>query len=363
MQIKKIAIDARMIKSSGIGTVIQNVLKRLIEKKEDCFFYVIGDKQKCNEFSWLKNRRVQQISSCVPIYSIQEQFDIPRLIPNDVNLLWVPHYNIPLLYGGKMIVTIHDLFHIAKPQFTKGWHKRIYANLMFKAVAKKSNHIVCVSNFTRNELIRFTNVNANKVSVIYNGVDIFWQLPLLHTKRLYNNPYILYVGNVKPHKNLSRLIMAFEKVSNIIPHDLIIVGKKEGFITNDTEVARLAKKMKSRVYFTGFVSNDELKNYYHYADLFVFPSLYEGFGLPPLEAISAGCKNIAVSDIPVFHEVYNETVSYFDPMDIDAIASQILNNLEENTFNKNMEKNLFDWDSCTVAYAKIIDKYLNEENT
>lgn len=86
----------------------------------------------------------------------------------------------------------------------------------------------------------------------------------------------------------------------------------------------MAEIMGNRIHFTGFVSNEELKNYYHYADLFAFPSLYEGFGLPPLEAMSAGCRNIAVSDIPVLHEIYGDHVSYFEPENVPSIANQLL---------------------------------------
>lgn len=191
-----------------------------------------------------------------------------------------------------------------------------------------------------------------------NGVDEFWRLPLEQKEREYDRPYILYVGNVKPHKNLRRLVQAFQSIADQIPQDLIIVGKKEGFIIGDSEVAKLAEMMGEKIHFTGFVSNEELKNYYHYADLFVFPSLYEGFGLPPLEAMSAGCKNVAVSNIPVLKEIYGDSVVYFDPEDITSIANQIVEQLNKGGTEVKAPQPSFDWDSCAKAYARIINDYL-----
>lgn len=356
---KRIAIDARMMQASGIGTVIQNVLRRLIKERPDWLFYVLGKASELMTYPWLNSDNVKCIYTEVPIYSLTEQLRIPSLIPSDTDLLWVPHYNIPVLYRGKMIVTVHDCFHLAMPEFVSSWHKRFYAKALFKAVAKKAQQIVCVSDFTRQELIRFTQVNQDKVHTIYNGVDAFWSQPSKNQQRLYQKPYILYVGNVKPHKNLRRLVEAFKQVAQQIPQDLLIVGKKEGFITGDAAVAQLAIQMEDRIRFTGFVSNEDLKNYYHYADMLVFPSLYEGFGLPPLEARKAGCQRIIVSDIPVLHEVYGDRVSYFNPRNIGDMAEKIQSELVQSKEQEVIEPS-FDWDRCTKQYMTVIEQCLTD---
>lgn len=355
---KKLTIDARMIHSSGIGTVIQNVTKRLVLSHPEWSFSLIGSAKELNQHNFVRQSNVEIIPAEIPIYSIQEQLKIPHLVPQDSNLLWVPHYNIPVFYQGPIIATVHDVFHLAMPQFVGGPHKRLYAKLMFHEVAKRTKHIICVSQFTKQELIKYTGVNKEKISVVYNGVDEFWRLPLEQKKRKYARPYILYVGNVKPHKNLRRLVQAFQSIADQIPQDLIIVGKKEGFITGDSEVAKLAEMMGNRIHFTGFVSNEELKNYYHYADLFVFPSLYEGFGLPPLEAMNAGCKNVAVSNIPVLREIYGNSVVYFDPLDITSIANQIVGQLTKGRTAAKAQQPSFSWDTCAETYARIINDYL-----
>lgn len=350
-RMKKIAVDARMIESSGIGTVIQNILKRLIVNSKDLFFYVLGDEDILEKYKFLHEVNVEIISCRAPIYSLKEQIIVPKRIPKDTDLLWVPHYNIPVFYSGKMIVTVHDLFHLAMPQFVKGIDKKFYANFMFNAMTRKASHIICVSKFTKNELIKYTGVSSDKISVAYCGVDDFWSLPLQERQRIYQKPYILYVGNIKPHKNLKVLVKAFEKILDEIPHNLVIVGKKEGFITGDKLVFELAQKHAERIQFTGFVSNEELKNYYHYADCLVFPSLYEGFGLPPLEAITAGCKNIICSDIPVLREVYGDYVTYFDPRSDETLIERMREKLTRNDKKyTNTFKKCFSWDFTSNQY-------------
>ena len=138
-----------------------------------------------------------------------------------------------------------------------------------------------------------------------------------------SRPFLLYVGNIKPHKNLNRLIDAFSKLLNKIPHDLIIVGKMTGFITPDNKVINRSKKLSDRIIFKGKVSNKILKQYFSQADIFIFPSIYEGFGLPPLEAMAAGVPVVAskAASIP---EVCGDAVFYFDAYNTDDIAEKIL---------------------------------------
>lgn len=350
---KKVTIDARMLCSSGIGTVIQNVTRRLISIHDNWNFFIIASKTDVEKTEWLLRDNVTIIPTDTPIYSIKEQCVLPSLIPHDTDLLWVPHYNIPLFYKGKMVVTVHDVFHLAMPQFVKGFDKRIYAHFMFRMAVKKASHIICVSQFTENELIKYVHAGSNKISVIYNGVDPFWQEPMDCLHAIYKKPYLLYVGNVKPHKNLRRLIQAFQEIADRIPQDLVIVGKKDGFITGDPLVARMADLMPDRIHFTGFLSNEDLKNYYNFADALVFPSLYEGFGLPPLEAMASGCRKVICSNIPALREVYGDSVEYFNPLDVHSLSQVILNTLADKTLKMIPDSILFNWDICASKYDKI----------
>lgn len=353
---RNVTIDARMIRASGIGTVIENVLKRLIPLRADLQFHLIGEKEELDAFSFCHRENVDIIPCSIPIYTIKEQVAIPELIPGDTDLLWVPHYNIPLFYRGKMIVTIHDLAHLALPQFGR-LDKRIYARIMFHGAVKKATHIVCVSHFTEKELIKYTGVNRKKITVIHPGVDKDWyKVP--EEPSPYQKPYILYVGNVKPHKNLKTLIQAFKMVKDSIPHDLVIVGKKDGFITGDHDVWQLSEALGDRVHFTGYVTRSELKQYYHHADLFVFPSLYEGFGLPPLEARAAGCKRIVCSDIPVTREIWGNRIQYFHPEDVSDLARKIMTSINSNQREMAKMSIPCNWDNHVKEFNEVLNSCL-----
>lgn len=354
----KIAVDARMISSSGIGTVIQNVLQRLISRRPDWTFYVISTPDSYDRFDYLQNDNVAFIPSEAPIYSIREQLEIPRLVPGEADLLWVPHYNVPLLYHGAMVVTIHDVFHLAMPEFVKGIHKRLYAKWMFAAASRKAAHIICVSQFTVQELEKYVHTVPSKISVICNGVDSFWGAETKVIRPLYPKPYILYVGNVKPHKNVRRLVQAFQRVAGQIDCDLVIVGKKEGFITGDPVVAKLAGQMPERIHFTGYVSDEDLRNYYRHAALFVFPSLYEGFGLPPLEAAAAGCRKILCSKIPALEEIYGNSVAYFDPYNEKELAAKIVSMLDKKSSLEILDVSRYDWKRCAAGYEEVFSRFL-----
>ena len=330
MSVRKIAVDARMIKNSGIGTVLSNVLERWIQADREKCFYLLGDPAVLGTFPWAHGDCVEIIPCTVPIYSVREQLVLPRVIPAGADLLWVPHYNIPIFYRGKLLVTVHDVFHLDMAQMVPGLHRRLYAKFMFAAVAAKADKIICVSKFTEKRLRYFEpGLQEQKTCVIYNGVDDYWKQPSAAKESL-QRPYLLFVGNVKPHKNLPRLVAAFSEIKDKIPHDLVIVGKEEGFIVGDNKARKCADSLKERIRFTGYISDEELRRLYAGAALFVFPTLYEGFGLPPLEALAAGCRRLLLSDIPVLHEIYGTSAVYANPCDEDELARGILSAVDAN---------------------------------
>jgi glycosyltransferase involved in cell wall biosynthesis len=354
--VSNITVDARMINSSGIGTVIKNILKRMIVLKPEWNFFILGDLLTLKKYNFLKCDNVKLISCNAPIYSIKEQIELVKRIPKDTDIMWSPHYNIPIFYKGKLIVTIHDVFHLAMPQFVKGMHKQLYARFMFNMVKYKANKIICVSNFTASELEKYVSIDKNKVEVVYNGIDKEWFNVNLE-KPVYDKPYLLYVGNVKPHKNLVNLVKAFELIKDKIPHDLIIVGKKEGFITGDKNIFKLTKKMSDRIIFTGYIDDNLLKQYYKQADLFIFPSLYEGFGLPPLEALATGTRVIC-SDILVLKEICKNMVDYFEPLDIESISRCIIKNINNKKNDSIINFYDYNWNICVRKYIEVIESII-----
>ncbi|CAM4323324.1 glycosyltransferase family 4 protein [Paenibacillus alkaliterrae] len=359
----QITIDLRMLHNSGIGTYIRNLVPLVIRLFPDTSYNLIGNITEMKQYDWAQNKNITLIDCKSKIYSVSEQYELVRKIPKDTTLFWSPHYNIPILYRGKLLVTVHDVFHLAMPQFTGGYHKRLYAKGMFHFLRSKAKSIICISEFTQSELIRLTGKKKHQpIHVISNGVNNKW-LNVEKKHSPHNKPYLLYVGNVKPNKNLKNLIKAFDMIKGQIPHDLLIVGKKEGFITGDAAVFESTDDHLDRLHFTGHVSEELLEQYFANADMLVFPSLYEGFGLPPLEAMACGCP-VLVSSAASLPEVCGEAALYCDPYQPEDIAAQIKRLVSDSVLQdqlraKGLEKaKQFTWDRCAMETAKVIREVL-----
>lgn len=313
----------RMVQAAGIGTYLQELVPRLFKVLSEPAFCLLGPANVLRAFPWARHPHISIIDCRAGIYSLREQAELPVRIPRRTALYWSPHYNIPILYRGPLLVTVHDTFHLAMPQFVEGRHRRAYARLMFRAVRAKAAAIVCVSQFAKDQLLRFVPEGRQDVTVVHNGVDRSWFAPVAGTSP-HGKPYVLFVGSVKPHKNLLRLLQAFASVQKHIPHDLVIIGRREGLITGDASAVALASAMGDRVVCVGELDhgNELLRRFYRHADVLVMPSLYESFGLPALEALASGCP-VIVSRVGGLPEVYGEGAMYCDPYNPTDIADRI----------------------------------------
>ncbi len=353
----KIAIDARMINMSGIGTYIQNLMSN------DLYQIALGNKDEIKEFGKIDDENIVSFDS--KIYGIKEQLKFPyrKLKKFKPNVLHVPHYNIPLFYRGKMIVTIHDLTHLVLPEFLPNKFAKFYAKFMIRNALNKADKVITVSENTKNDILKIFNVDERKIKVIYNGVDKeFCKKDKKDINYLYkrfnipnNKKILLYVGNLKPHKNLKRLLEAFSIINNIKDYRLILVGKA---FDNQIDLDKEEKELGINEYIihTGIVSKKELIDLYNLANLFVFPSLYEGFGLPVIESMACGTNAICSnnSSIP---EVGGQLVDYFDPYDIDDIKNKIEKNINKELDYKKVSKWLenFDWNKCSKEFMKVVE--------
>jgi len=353
-----ITIDCRMLDASGIGTYIRSVVPRIVRSRPEWQFALIGPEARMREMDWTSLGNATVIGCTAPIYGIREQFAVLRCIPQGTHLFWSPHYNIPVLYRGKMLVTVHDVLHLAMPQYAKGVLKQTYARAMFRAVRRHAQAVICDSDFTVAELQRLTPPSPQIVRRIYNGVDDNW-FQVSETLSPHARPYLVYVGNVKPHKNLCTLLDAFGRVKDNIAEDLIIVGKREGFITGDDNIAEYARDLGDRVVFTGYVSDDLLHQYVAHAVALVFPSLYEGFGLPAVEAMAAGCPVLA-SNAASIPEVCGDAALYCDARNPDDLATGILRIAQDAELREILRQRgpqrarMFSWDACADETANIM---------
>lgn len=357
---RSVSIDVRMLRNSGIGRYIRSIVPHLPSLldadisliKNKSLTLANGIQKKAFKFHDVKSS----------YYSFSEQLEIPFILRDNNRLLWVPHYNFPVLRNGNLVVTVHDLAHIALKAMLGSLLKDIYSQSMFKMLKKKAAKVICVSHFTKHELIKYTGIEEKKIQVIYNGLDSSWY-GVRKQKNPETKPFILYVGNVKPHKNLKTLVQAFLNIHEKIPHNLVLVGEKEGFITRDKQIDNLVSRAPDRIRFTGFISDEKLKQYYAHAELMVFPSLYEGFGYPPLEAMACGSPVIA-SNAASIPEICEDAAEYFEPMDTNELTYKIEKVLFDNELKKELvqrgkkQARKFTIENCAAQTAKVLNAFI-----
>lgn len=348
-----VTIDARMLALSGIGTYIREVVPRVIARWTDARFTLLGDVPALRELA--SGDRVQHVACGASIYSIAEQAAVPRATPRDSTLFWSPHYNITLLHRGALAVTIHDVNHLALPQGSRA--RRLYARTLFGAVRRRAAAVMCDSQFTAAEFTRL--VGPRTLDVVTLGVSQKWfDLPTPPEESV---PYFLFVGNVKPHKNLPRLLEAFAQVASRLPHRLVIVGRREGLLTADERAGELAAALGDRVEFTGFLAEPDLERRIAGCDALLLPSLYEGFGLPPLEALAAG-RAVGVSRSSSLPEVCGPEADYFDPMDVRSIADSLIrlgtrvHDSPETRGRRRAWARQFSWDECARRTTSVLQQ-------
>lgn len=253
-----------------------------------------------------------------------EQFELPRLAKKyKVDILHSPANMAPLIYNGPSIVHIHDLCFVVNPQWYSYLFHRVY-NFIIPRLARKSTLVVTNSNNSRNDLLQFCDVDSEKVRLIYWAVDdTFHKLPQTSSLgQIEENDYILYVGSLEPRKNISSLIKAFESLRSNNPDlktKLVLIGGESPLFAD----AQLKiKSFKDDIIFKGFVPDDLLRAYYRKAMVVAYPSLYEGFGLPPLEAMASGAPVVTTntSSIP---EVVGDAALLVSPYDIEQISETL----------------------------------------
>jgi glycosyltransferase involved in cell wall biosynthesis len=312
----KLVVDCRMINMSGIGTYLKNILPGIIATNQFDIWCLGYDNLK--EFYWFNS--INYIAVKARILTVSEQLELPGKIPA-CDILWSPNWNIPLFCfnAKKKVVTIHDVYHLANPkQFSK--MKMSLVKFYMRVIKLTSARIITVSEFSKQEILRYTNIASDKITVINLAVDENYSHDFPSRNHTESN-YALFVGNVKPHKNLKLCLVAMSliKDKNL---KFYIVGKKGGFITNDDALNSYIKMLRNRIVFTGEVSDNELKSYYDNAKFFLFPSKYEGFGLPILEAMKFSLPIIA-SNAASIPEVGGEKLIYFDPLSVTDLVAKI----------------------------------------
>lgn len=336
----KIGIDARFYNESGVGRYLRNLIKSLTVLDKRNQYYILLLKKDYNEFKEIKN--FKKVLADFKWYGFAEQFNLPKLLKQlNLDLIHFPHFNVPIFYTGKFVVTIHDLIHQHRSlgrattlnPFTFRI-KQIGYRKVFKAAINKSQKILVPSKSVRQLLIDEWNVDRERIIVTPEAVDnyilkIADKMKRSDYAKILNEykikqPYLFYVGNAHPHKNVEGLIRAFlklrQKYSNL---KLVLSGYDHYFWQ------RLKKENQHEgIIYTGFVTDDELVALYKGAKVFVMPSFEEGFGIPILEAMACSCP-VASSNTASLPEVGGDACLYFDPAKPDDMIKKISRVLDD----------------------------------
>lgn len=360
----KIGIDARIYgpKHGGIGRYVEQLLKQidLQENKQDEFvvFMMQDDVNTIN----FKNKKIKKVVADIKWYSAREQISLTKIIKKEkLDIMHFTHFNVPLNYNDKFIVTIHDLimYHFSRKEATtKSFLVYNIKDFIHKIVtnhaAKKAEHIIAVSEFTKQDIINTLEINADKISVVYQGVTKL-NSHTLHSKN--QSKYLLYVGSAYPHKNLNKLLEAFNIFSfNNRDVKLIIAGKKDRFYERlqNSDQYKFCKNVELKL----GISDDELADLYSNASAFVFPSLYEGFGLPPIEAMQFYLPVLS-SSRSCLPEVLGEAALYEDPEEVEAFANAIEKIIFDEEIRQEIVSNIYkeltrySWENCVKKTMSI----------
>lgn len=373
----KILIDARLygLENAGLGRYVINLINSLVNLKTEDNFVVLLRSKYYKELNLPGNWR--KIKTDINHYSFKEQIVIPFVLMKEKpDISHFPHFNVPVFFFGRYVVTIHDLLmHNQKGLEATTLNpfayyiKRLGYRLIFDRAIYGSRHIIVPSNKIKKDITQFYGI-SDKIEVTYEGVDSKFTQYSNRTRDIPNeiksfidkSPYLIYVGNAYPHKNLKMAINSVVKLSKEIDIKLVIVSTRNVFSERIQKYINI-KNASNVIKVINYVDDQTLFSLMSTSLAFIFPSLSEGFGLPGLEAISAKTLLLA-SNIDVFREIYKDSALYFDPNSVESIKNKIYEAIimEGKQRSKiiasypNVLK-LYSWDKMAKETYKI---YLNE---
>ena len=324
----RIAIDARKWRDYGIGTYVRNLVRHLARLDHETTYFLFCERQDAAVLRDLAANFVPVVDDS-PGYGLKEHLSIPlKLRRLGAELFHTPHYVLPLLCPTRAVVTIHDCIHLLFPQYLPNRAALRYAEFMMRSAIRRSALVLTVSEASRADILRFfPETEAERVQVVPNAIDPAIlddpgdeERERVRERYQIRGRFVLYAGNIKPHKNLDRLISAFALLRQEGFDDLklIIIGdevSRHGSLRRTADAAGLRQEVR----FFGFVPDRTLACLYRMASVFAFPSLYEGFGLPPLEAMACGAP-VVTSRLSSLPEVVDDAALLVDPYSIEDIA-------------------------------------------
>jgi len=291
-----------------------------------------------------------------------------KLKKNNVDIIFCPAFLGPILSHCPIIVAIHDMSFIRYPQ-TLDRLFLLYVKILLPLIKRKADVILTISEFSKTEIIKLLKVPKEKIKVIYEGCDekfkvINDEVRIIKVKNKYSlfQQFILNVGTLEPRKNIISLITAFNslKKKQLIEHKLVLCGPK-GWHYKDIFKKTKELKLENEIIFLGFIPEEDLPFLYNVAQVFVYPSLYEGFGLPVLEAMSCGCP-VITSNVSSLPEIVGNSAILVDPLNTEELEQAILKVIKNEDLRKDLIKKginrskMFSWEKAAEDTYAILKR-------
>jgi len=350
--VARLVVDARLAGHSGIGTYIAEVLPRVLPGLAEWRPLVLAARGKRDAIVALSGAGAEvRVWSVAPLSARDLWAAPPGIGPDD--LVWTPHFNVPLRSRCALAVTLHDVLPLTSPALA-GRGRSAAVHTWLRAIRRRARAVLCVSEFTQSEVVRLGGVASDRIIVTPLGADRAWfeagagNMQPVPAPAV---PTIIFVGLMKPHKNVLRLLRAFIRVRDRIPHRLVLVAKHRNLRNVDRAALALATSMPDRVELVEDLPFPDLVKRVSQAQFAVQPSLHEGFGLPALEAMAAGVPVLA-SNAGALPEVCGEAAVYCDPRSEDEIARCLLLLASDEALRKRLSAagrlraQGFTWEAC-----------------
>ncbi len=370
----KIAIDIRRMTEFGVGTYIRNVVRTLGRLDRENKYLLIGPPGKFEEIGALPPN-FHRVPLAGPERSIKGFREFRTIVKGlNADLVHIPNlFSVPRALPCPYVMTVHDMLeHMSRARgqtgFWRSWHFQ-----MTKRVLSGAARIFAVSNFTKNEMEKLFGIPPERIEVIYNAIDERFlhghaseaDRELIAQRYQVNYPFLLYAGRISPHKNVVRMIEAFSALKTELERDhafpdlkLIIIGDD---LSGNPDLRRTVVRsgVQNDVRFLGFVPIEVLRIFYDSAKIFVFPSLYEGFGLPPLEAMAHGTP-VVTSNVSSLPEVVGDAAVLVNPENVFEIMRALHRVLLDHALRERMKERSylqagkFSWEK---SVRRIVEAY------
>ena len=369
----RIGIDytAAVRQGAGIGRYTRELVRALakLDQSHDYVLFAAAGGQRPEDASWPPNFQIRSVPlSDRALAILWHRLQLPlwvELVTGPVDIFHSPDFVLPPVRGAKTLVTVHDLSFIRYPQCADA-NLRAYLNKVVPRSVHRADLVLADSQSTKDDLVELLGVEARRIEVVYPGVEerfrpIEDQALLEKVRERYDLPprFILGLGTLQPRKNFSRLIEAYSLLVARHPSLRLVIAGGKGWLYEEIFATVEQLGLEDKVIFPGFVADEHLPALYNLADLFVFPSLYEGFGLPPLEALACGAP-VITSDASSLPEVVGEAGLMVEATDAEALAEAMNRVLEDNTLRERIiakgmkQAKKFTWEK---AAAKLLSLY------